>query len=333
MKGTRFAAWLLAILSVVASASQAAPPARWTILNLGDMAGGIGGSTALAINNRGEIVGSATAVAPGGGYATHGFLWRDGVMHDIGTPPGSTMSTAEDINDRGTVFAGDGLGGSFLWRDGVWERLTFGGFVNDLNKFEAMTGAYNAGVGRVHAFIYRNGALLDLGTLGGAFSAGSAINDRGEVAGQSTIAGESQLRAFVYRDGAIQDLGTFGGYFTDAKAINNRGVVVGASLDTANQAFAFIHDGTAMRRLLPDLPAPQRATDINERGAVVGDLGQNGSFLWEDGVTTRLESIPEVQAGGWTRLIPTGINDRGWITGWGLRAGGGSDKAFVLIPR
>ena len=55
--------WLLAILSLVAGVSQAAPPARWTILNLGDMAGGIGGSTALAINNRGEIAGYATAAS------------------------------------------------------------------------------------------------------------------------------------------------------------------------------------------------------------------------------------------------------------------------------
>src|SRR5688572_16893559 len=187
MKATRFAAWLIAILSLVAGVSQAAPPARWTILNLGDMAGGIGGSTALAINNRGEIAGSATASVPGGGFALHGFLWKDGVMQDMGAPPGSAMRTAEGLNDHGTVLAGDGLGGSFLWRDGVWERLTFGGFVNDLNKFEAMTGAYAPVSGRVHAFIYRNGALQDLGTLGGVQAAGRAINDRGEVAGHSTI--------------------------------------------------------------------------------------------------------------------------------------------------
>lgn len=47
---------------------------------------------------------------------------------------------------------------------------------------------------------------------------------------------------------------------------------------------------------------------------------------------TRLESIPEVQAGGWIRLVPTAINNRGWITGYGARPGQ-SEKAFLLIPR
>jgi probable HAF family extracellular repeat protein len=332
MKGFLLTRWLLAVLFIVAGISHAAPPARWTILNLGDLAGGVGGSSALAINNRGQVVGSATAAVPGGGFQLHGFLWEDGVMRDLGLTPSSTISTASELNDRGAVLAGDGIGGSYIWKDGTWNRITFGGFVNDLNKFEAMTGAYSPIAGRTHAFIYRDGAVQDLGTLGGTFASGFAINDRGEVAGHSTIAGESALHAFVYRDGAMQDLGSLGGFFTIANAINNRGVVVGTSVDASGNALAFVHDGTAMRRFL-DLPPPQQATAINDRGAIVGDLGQNGSYLYDDGVVTRLESIPEVQAGGWTRLIPTGINDRGWITGWGMRSGGGSDKAFVLIPR
>ena len=322
---------LLAALFLFAGLAHAAAPQRWTIVKLGDLAGGVGGANALAINNRGEVAGFATASVAGGGFALHGFLWKDGIMRDLGSPPTSTMSTAEALNDRGTVLGGDGLGGSWLWKDGEWIRVAFGGFPETLNKFEAMTGAYSPIPGRVHAFIHRNGALTDLGTLGGAFSSGFAINDRGDVAGHSTIAGETQLRAFVYRDGAMRDLGSLGGYFTAANAINNRGVVVGSSVDSSNQARAFIHDGTTMRPLL-DLPAPNAATAINDRGAIVGNLGQNGSYLYEDGVVTRLESIPAVQAAGWTRLVPTAINDHGWITGWGIRPGE-STQSFVLIPR
>jgi hypothetical protein len=40
-----------------------------------------------------------------------------------------------------------------------------------------------------------------------------------------------------------------------------------------------------------------------------------------------------VRAAGWTRLFPSAINDRGWITGHGYKAGGPIEgSAFVLIP-
>jgi probable HAF family extracellular repeat protein len=322
---------LLAILSLVATVSQAAPPARWTIHNLGDLAGGAGGSIAHAINDRGQVVGEATAAVPGG-FQLHAFLWEDGVMRDMGTPPGRTMSGAEELNDRGTALVGDGLGGSYLWRDGTWDRLTFGGFVNDLNRFEAMTGAY-AVAGRTHAFVYRDGVVQDLGTLGGGYGAGYAISDRGVVVGNSTVAGESAIHPFLWRDGVMRDLGSFGGYFSIANDVNNHGVAVGTAVDAAGGAYAFYSDGGAIQRLLPGLPSPQNAKAINDRGAIVGDLGQNGSFLYDDGVITRLESVAAVQAAGWARLVPTGINNRGWITGWGYRASGGSIQAFVLTPR
>src|SRR5688572_13616553 len=107
MKATRLIRHLLAICCLAAATTQAAPPARWTFIPLGDLAGGIGGSTALAVNDRGQVTGSATAPAAGGfGYALHAFLWEDGVMRDLGTAPGRTMSDAIDVNDRGAVLAG-----------------------------------------------------------------------------------------------------------------------------------------------------------------------------------------------------------------------------------
>ena len=323
---------LVAIGCLLAAVANAAPPARWTMISLGDLAGGIGGSTALAINDRGQVTGSATAPAAGGfGFATHAFLWEGGVMRDLGTAPGRTMSDAIDVNDRGAVLAGDGLGGQYLWKDGEWVRLSVPGFADRINKSGDIAGVYSPVAGRSHAYLLEGAVLHDAGTLGGTFSTPEGMNDRGVVVGRSSLA-SGEIHAFKYQDGAITDLGTLGGIFSVATSINNHGVVVGASWDAARNAFAFVHDGSGMRRLLPDLPAPQTATAINDRGAVIGDLGGNGSYLYEDGVVTRLESIPEVQAGGWTRLVPTGINNRGWITGWGSLPGK-SNIAFVLIPR
>jgi probable HAF family extracellular repeat protein len=324
--------FLATLCCLVAAVSQAAAPKRWTMINLSDLAGGIGGSTALAINDRGQVTGSATAPAAGGfGYATHAFIWEDGVMRDLGTAPGRTMSDAIDVNDRGAVLAGDGLGGQYLVQDGEWVRLSVPGFADRINKFGDIAGVYSPSPGQTHAYLLKDGVVHDTGTLGGTFSGPEAINDRGAIVGRSTLPGGTQTNAFKYESGVIKDLGTLGGIFSAALGINNHGVVVGASWDANRNAFAFVHDGSVMRRLLPDLPAPQTATAINDRGAIIGDLGQAGSYLYENGEVTILESIPAVRDGGWRRLVPTAINNRGWITGWGMRAGE-SDKAFLLIP-
>lgn len=330
MNSLRVGRVLLFLCCAFVAFAHAAPPVRWTMLDLGDLAGGLGGSTALAVNGRGAIVGSATAAVPGG-FALHAFMWEDGVMRDLGTPAGATMSDAIDINDRGFVLGGDGLGGQYLWRDGEWVRLSVPGVVDRINKFGDMAGVH-AVAGRSHVYLLKGTVLHDGGTLGGSFASPHAMNDRGAIVGRSSLAGEAQIHAFKYQDGAMIDLGTLGGTFSVATGVNNHGVVVGASWDEARDAYAFVHDGTIMRRLLPGLPAPQTATAINDRGAIVGNLGQNGSYLYEDGEVTLLESIPEVRAGGWTRLVPTAINNRGWITGWASRPGQ-SSRAFVLVPR
>ena len=70
---------------------------------------------------------------------------------------------------------------------------------------------------------------------------------------------------------------------------------------------------------------------INDRGAIVG-LIDDGAFLYDSGVFTRLDQLPEVRAAGWSAIFPTGINERGWITGYGWHADGRPASAFVMVP-
>lgn len=121
-------------------------------------------STAYAINDAGTIVGSADF----DGKAEHAVLWMNGKIADLGTLAHGSFSSARAINDRGQVA------GFSDTPDGI------------------------------HAFLYADGVLRDLGTLGNDPSAASGINNRGEVVGASNVQ-RSQRHAFLW-NGRMIDL-------------------------------------------------------------------------------------------------------------------------------
>jgi probable HAF family extracellular repeat protein len=325
----RFGVLLLALLCVVAGMAQAAPAKKWTIVDLGSL--GTFGSRAQVVNNRGDVAGETSVAMPGGGFEpTRPFLWQDGVMRDLGSPSGA-FAFVWGMNDRGSILANDEFGNSFLWKDGTWNALPLGSGTG-LNKSEAVAGIHApAGAGGPRAYLYSGGVFHDLGTLGGTGSAAWGLNDRGAVVGDSHLPGDESAHAFLYEDGVMKDLGTLGGAFSGANDVNNHGVVVGSSALADGRTGAFIYDAKGGMRPLFATTGLSDATAINDHGAVVGNFFNGKSFLFEDGILTRLEEIPEVVAAGWTSLAPADINDRGWIVGQGVRAGQG--RAFLLTPR
>ena len=130
--------------------------------------------------------------------------------------------------------------------------------------------------------------LIDLGTLGGNYSLGVAINDVGQVVGYSEVSGGA-VHAFRW-DGAngMQDLGSLGGAYSCATAINRAGQVVGYSWVNESSFHAFIWDPV---NGMQDLGAPggglSAAIAINPAGQVVGYYGHSGtggfrrSFIWD----------------------------------------------------
>jgi probable HAF family extracellular repeat protein len=70
--------------------------------------------------------------------------------------------------------------------------------------------------------------MTDLGTLGGDYSSGNAINARGQVTGTADLAGNVH-HAFLYSGGQMTDLGTLGGDYSSGNAINARGQVTGTA--------------------------------------------------------------------------------------------------------
>src|SRR5260370_37084392 len=69
---------------------------------------------------------------------------------------------------------------------------TLGGnrsFAFGINNRGQIVGESITASGSGHAFLFENGAMVDLGTLpGGSFSKASGINDRGQVVGSSSTA-------------------------------------------------------------------------------------------------------------------------------------------------
>jgi probable HAF family extracellular repeat protein len=314
----------LASLCMLATAAQAARGSDWTLVELGTLPAS-SGTQPFALNNRGDVVGSSTF--PGGfSCCQHPFLWRNGTMADI-TPPGASNGQAIAVNANGTaVLQMDGQD-IYLSRDGAATKLPFPGVARDINNGEAVVGGASTGF-FTHAFVFRDGVVQDLGTFGGTRSEAFGVNNAGVVVGQARMPDNAHDYAFVFADGVLRNIDTVRGFGSAAFDVNDNGAVVGAFTDDALQTFAFIWDEAGGMRKLLDVPQTI-AHAINNRGDVVGTIGTTGSFLVSDGVVTRLESLPAVQAAGFTSVVPEDINDRGWITGTAAGPTGG--RAILLM--
>lgn len=184
--------------------------------------------------------------------------------------------------------------------------LTHARAINDLGH---VVGSSNG-----RGYMYANGSMIDIGTLGGRSSTAVAINSRDQVTGTSQYSEMGYSRAFLYDKGKMLDL-TPGLQSSVAMEINDEGVVVGYVNDPIAKA-AFWKDGlmTAME-MLPYANTTSAARGINSRGDMVGNTDDEGfsyGVVWIDGRVYDLnESLVEefdghIQA-GWS------INDRGDI--------------------
>jgi probable HAF family extracellular repeat protein len=186
--------------------------------------------------------------------------------------------------------------------------------------------------GGARAFLFEDGALINLGVLAGNFSSAEDINERGQIVGLTTTP-EGTVEAVVIEKGVFQTLGQLvpGGAFSGATAINNRGQIVGSARSTPGggdgPVRAFLWDKGVMINL-GTLDGDSFARDINERGDVVGlfvDTAQNTGFgfLWSKGVMTALGTL----GGNFSDAFA--INPRGQIVGASTNEAG-LLRAFLL---
>jgi probable HAF family extracellular repeat protein len=288
--------------------------------------GTLGGSFSYPnfMNNRGEVVGIAQNTVPdpysflGVGTETHGFIWRNGYMEDLGT-----------------------LGGPDSWAAAVNESGQVAGWA-----FTNSTPNLVTNIPTQDPFLWQDGRMIDLGTLGGTEGVtgsfggvgGGAINRRGQVVGTSNLAGDLTHHAFLWNEGALTDLGTLGGSNAEAYWINDAGEIVGrADVPGPNQ----YHHGFLWKSgVMTDLGVANRwpcstAIDINAKGQIIVDTGICGvgggpGSLWQDGVLYDLNTLIPPNSGFVIGDVNF-INDSGEIAVTGILSNG-DEHALLLIP-
>lgn len=320
---------------------------------------------AQIVNNRGAVVGTADTptlnpyypngnpFVGGGQYVGNAFSWQHGVLTNLGGLPGGLNSGADWISNAGLV-AGISENGEIdpllgfpeaiavLWKDGKVISLGTldGGYesvanaVNDRGQvvgpaLNTIPDPYSMlGLGtQTRAFLWENGVMRDLGTLGGPDAFAIYVNDRGQIAGTSYVNSTANSGdpcgyiptqdPFLWEGGKMIDLGTLGGVCGFANGLNNRGEVVGQSDLSGDLYFhPFLWTKSGGMRDLGTLGGNLgTATWLNDAGVVVGVATVPGdqvahAFRWKEGVMTDLGEIE-----GFPCSNANAINSSGQIVG------------------
>lgn len=247
-----------------------------TITDLGTLPGGVN-SQANWISGNGLIAGISEngeidPTVPG--FAEYrAVLWRNGEIVNLGTlPDGGYESVATAVNNRGQVVG--------FALNTIPDPFSFIGFPT-----------------QVRAFVWHNGIMRDLGTLGGPDAIAGFINDRGQITGPSYTketnpsTGFPVVHPFLWQNGTMIDVGSLGGTDSEPTGLNQFGQVIGLSTlegDIKTHPFLWsdghIHD-------LGTLGGNNGTTNwISDRGEIAGKADLPGTapqlhdgVLWSDG--------------------------------------------------
>ena len=252
-------------------------PTSYLVFNLGTFGGT--SSSGNTINNLGWVMGNANLA---GNQTTNAALWIYGRKVDLGTLGGPNSSVAWPVHNTNGMISGiaetsiiDPLGE--IWSCGYF--------------FPTFTGHTCQG------FLWQDGIMAALPTLGGNNGYGAGMNNHGQVVG--------------WAENTTQDPTCNAPQVLQFEAV----------------VWQWKRNKIETQSLPPLSPDPDgAATDINDGGQVVGISGLCSNavggasaihaLLWEDGVPTDLGNL-----GGQAWNTPSAINNKGEIVGFSNTSG------------
>jgi probable HAF family extracellular repeat protein len=316
-------------------APAAGPCVRYRIAHLPSLGGT--SSVGNSINDRGWVAGRSNLP---GNQTRHATLWRAGGVLDLGTLGGPNSNVAWPVKNTRGVLAGIAQTSEPDPLHEAWSCSAF---------FPAATGRGWQCLG----FVWEDGAMRALPTLGGTHGFATGANNRGQVVGwaENTVPDPTcvppqvlQFRAVVWGpgDGEIQELPPLAGdSVSAATALNDRGRVVGISgiCDDAVGKFSASHAVRWDHGVPTDLGnigglAWNTSMAVNQRGDIAGfgnvsvtPAGEfNGhAFLWtERGGIRDLGTLP-----GDVLSQAFGLNERRQVVGRSCGAAFNNCRAFL----
>jgi probable HAF family extracellular repeat protein len=322
---------VILLLTSLNTGAISAAEIQYNVIDLGE-------GTAWSVNNNGQVVGDSY------GYATLFDTTGNGNNIRIGT---NIIGSAWAINNSGQIVGYEEVGSPSTHHAMLFDSS--GNYNNniDLNPFTSVYPSYARGInnhGQIVGESWYSAVLFDptgngnnIPIVGGA---AHSINDNGQIVG---IGSDT---AFLYDTTTEQTtwLGTLGGERSYARSINNSGQIVGVAWlagygDQQRHATLFDPTGGGNNIDLGTLGLGNSdALCINNKGEAVGMVGveHTGSCyatLFDttgQGNNILLNTVIDPTC-GWNLVVAKGINDNGWIVGYGINPDG-AYHAFLLTP-
>ena len=182
-----------------------------------------------------------------------------------------------------------------------------------------------------HAFVWSNGTMNDLGSLGGLSSQGVAINGSGEVVGESATKSAGPYAPFLWDGHSMKALSAP----TTVHGINDSGQIVGQCFDPVfiQTTACVVSNGTVtalpesnpsiecvyINTIPPSIPA---ADAINNNGQILGNCFYSAlglAIVWTNDTPTVLPTLGGVASSG------TAISGNGQVVGTSETAAGAED--------